>query len=341
MQERKIVAIHRGGAFPERWMQHATHLGWEAKLVNGHDAQLWSVLRGCDGFLWHLNQDDPLDLEYARSVLYAAELAGKRVFPNHATCWHFDDKIAQARLLEAIGAPLARTWIFCSQQEALDFLGKARYPLVFKLRRGAGSMNVRLVRDHAAGERLVRRMFGRGILSRPPAQVVSRTWARIRKPGPNPAPFRARLRRGFRRWLTLFLHPPRERGYALFQEFVAGNDHDLRVTIIGDRAFVYRRDVRPNDFRASGSGRLRHMGKDELPRDVIDAALEISRRQGFQSMAYDFVRDPGSGRPVLLEMSYVFVAQYIHDCHGYLEGGTTWREGHFWPQDAILDDLFR
>src|SRR6185503_17089802 len=43
-------------------------------------------------------------------------------------------------------------------------------------------------------------------------------------------------------------------GYILLQEFLSNNKFDTRVTVIGNRAFAYRRFNRPNDFRASGSG---------------------------------------------------------------------------------------
>lgn len=335
------IAIHQGGAFPARWLAHAQELGVPARLINGYQASFWEELRGCQALLWHLNQDDPLDLEHARNILRVAELAGLRVFPNHATCWHFDDKIAQVHLLEAIGAPVARTWVFFSRDEALDFLAQTRYPLVFKLRRGAGSMNVQLVSDRAAGESLVRRMFGRGIKARPLLETGKRTLGRARKALSQQGDLLARGRRVLRQFWRLLRNPPREQGYALFQEYVPGNDHDLRITVVGERVFAYRRDVRPNDFRASGSGRLRHLQENELPRDMMGIALAISGRLGFQSMAYDFVRAPGTGKPVLLEMSYVFVADFIHDCQGYLDRGEVWRPGHFWPQDLILDDLLR
>lgn len=345
MSTTKVIAVHAetqdAGGFSRRWLSYANSLGHQAIAVNGYAPDLHERLQGCDALLWHLSQDKPADLEFARSILYAAEQAGLRVFPNHATCWHFDDKIAQAKLLESVGAPLARTWVFFTRKEGLQFLARARYPLVFKLRRGAGSINVRLVKDRFQGERLVRRMFGHGVVSRPPVEVMSRTLARARRRGADVAPWQVRLRRVLKRGVQWLLHPPRERGYALFQELVPGNDHDLRVTVIGERVFAFRRNVRPNDFRASGSGRLVHLQQGELPRDAMEVALGLSRRLGFQSMAYDFVRDPVSRKPVLLEVSYVFVAQYIHDCYGYLEAGTHWCEGHFWPEHAILDDLLR
>lgn len=340
MKKPRTVAVHRaGGAFAERWQDYAKRMGHNVKPVNGYAASAVTDLRDCDVFLWHLSHQNRADLEYARQLLYGLETGGLKVFPNHATCWHFDDKIAQAKLFERLGVPTARTWVFFSKEEAASFLATARYPLISKLRRGAGSINVRLIPDRAAGMRVVHRMFGRGVSSSPLREVAGNTWMRARTKRPNAPPLRARVRRTLRRALNGLFNRSRERGYALFQEFIAGNDHDLRVTVIGERAFVFRRDVRPDDFRASGSGRLQYFDETDIPRDAIEAALEVSRRLGVQSMAYDFVRDSASGRPLLLEMCYVFNAQAVHDCPGHLVGGSTWRSGHCWPQDLILDDL--
>ena len=47
-----------------------------------------------------------------------------------------------------------------------------------------------------------------------------------------------------------------QRDYLLVQEFLPGNGFDTRITVIGNRAFGFRRFNRPDDFRASGSGRI-------------------------------------------------------------------------------------
>lgn len=49
---------------------------------------------------------------FARSVLSAAKEAGLHVFPDFADAGHFDDKIAQAYLLEAIEAPTPKNYVF-------------------------------------------------------------------------------------------------------------------------------------------------------------------------------------------------------------------------------------
>ena len=69
------------------------------------------------------------------------------VFPNFNTAWHFDDKVGQKYLLEAIDAPLVPSYVFYSKEMALKWLEQTQFPKVFKLRGGAGSANVKLVQD--------------------------------------------------------------------------------------------------------------------------------------------------------------------------------------------------
>lgn len=333
------VAVHGRRGYSKRWLERVPQLGHQPVLVDGYDTEILAQLRACDAFLWHISQDEARDLAFARCVLLAAEGMGLRVFPNHGTCWHFDDKIAQKYLLEATCAPLAQTSIFHTNAAAFEYLRRADFPLVFKLKGGAGSMNVSLVPNRATGERIVRRMFGRGIPSRPPVEIARRALGRALHPPAGADHLRVRARRALRRWLEYLLHPHRERGYVLFQEFVGGNDHDVRVTVIGERAFTFRRNARKHDFRASGSGKIVHLGASEIPQDLVEIAFDLSRKLGFQSMAYDFVRRQCTNQPVLLEMSYVFADYAVHDCPGHFTPDGTWYTGHVWPQDAILDDL--
>ena len=46
----------------------------------------------------------------------------------------------------------------------------------------------------------------------------------------------------------------REKGYIYFQDFIPNNKYDIRIIIIGKKAFAIKRNIRKDDFRASGSG---------------------------------------------------------------------------------------
>jgi len=330
-----IAVHHRPGSFSDRWIAYLTERRIDHRVVNGFHTQIVEDLRGCSALLWHFHLSTMRDLRYARHVLHAAEALGLRVFPNYATCWHYDDKVAQKYLLEAVSAPLVPTWIFHDRGEALNWAASAAWPKVFKLRRGAGSVNVRLVNSRNEANKLIMKMFGPGMkatarpgevlrINRGQFSTVSKCVARLER-----LPGALRRRSRF----------PREQDYALFQEFIPGNLFDTRITTIGNRAFCFHRAVRKGDFRASGSGHLLYPKPDAGDMDAIGAAFAISRRLGFQSMAYDFLTDVNSGHRLVSEISFAYNGDAVHACPGYFDQERNWHEGSVWPQDAILDDV--
>lgn len=74
----------------------------------------------------------------------------------------------------------------------------------------------------------------------------------------------------------------------LSQDFIPNNDHDIRVIVIGDKAFAIKRMVRKNDFRASGSGNILY---DKLQFNVesFRLAFEINNKLHSQCTAMDFI----------------------------------------------------
>lgn len=330
------IGIHgQVTAFSSVWARLARQRGLEVMILDAHGAGFLDEVRACDAFLWHMNHLDDRDVRFGPAMMQALEETDIPIFPNAATARTFDDKLAQVRLFAAAGVSAPRSWCFLNADEAHRFVDSATWPLVFKLRGGAGSGNVRKVGSAREAHALIRRMFGRGMR----ASAVGLTAAgSIGKMAP-------RSRRSGREWiagasrvLRRTLWPQRERNYALFQEFIPGCDHDIRVTVIGARAFVFRRRVRPNDFRASGSGLIDFLQPEEIPMDMVTEAFALSRRWGFQSMGYDFVRHPDGGIR-LIEMCYVFVSAPVEGCPGYTDAEGGWIPGHYCPEELILDDL--
>jgi hypothetical protein len=128
-----------------------------------------------------------------------------------------------------------------------------------------------------------------------------------------------------------------QRGYVYFQDFMADNPFDTRITIIGGRAFGFRRFNRPGDFRASGSGEPAYETEQIDPR-CVRIAFDVAKRLGSAALAFDFLFDENH-EPKIGEVSYTFVAHAVYDCPGYWDEGLNWREGHHWPQDIILEDF--
>jgi len=296
------VAIHnRTGSFSEQWRDYCDQQGIDYTMVDCCRTDIMSQLRSFDALLFHWHHEIPQNTLIARHVIWAAETAGLEVFPNIATCWSYDDKLSQKYLLEAIGAPLVPTHVFFDCRIAFDWIDHTSFPKVFKLRKGAGARNVRLVR----------RVDLWGKLRRLPQSLMNIYQS------------------------NKFLG--RERGYVYFQDFVPDNSYDTRITVIGDRAFGFTRNVRENDFRASGSGSIDYdFGR--IDPECVRVAFEAARKLSAQSTAFDFVCNT-KGQPKIVEISYCYQAEAVHRCQGHWDSRLEWHEGQVWPQDAILKDL--
>lgn len=334
-----MIAIHdspRG--FHPRWIAYCEKQGIPFKRVNCHASDIIDQLGECQALMWHYGQSHPKDILVARQILSACEHAGLTVFPNFRTAWHFDDKVAQKYLFEALDIPAVPAHVFLDRKEALGWIDRVNFPKVFKLRRGAGSAGVKLVRTRREARKLVRRAFGRGFPVYDPWDNLKE---RIYKYRIGKFPI-SEIAKG----IVRFAWPPRfskilgqERGYVYFQDFLPDNDCDIRVIVVGDRAFGIRRDVRPGDFRASGSGIFKH-ARDDIDERCVDLAFGAAERLGGDSIALDFVYTQ-SREPRILEVSYGFVQEGYDPCEGYWDRGLNWHECAIHPQEWMVEDLLK
>jgi len=320
-----------------RWAAALQARGHEVRWVDVHRADILDQLAGCDGFLWrHFHTIDMQQI--ARRLLPVIERELRLcVYPDQATCWHYDDKIAQAHLLQALGIPTPRTWVWFDRDGAERFARAAEYPLVMKLSTGAGSGNVRRIDSAEEALEWIRVLFTYGVTDLSDASFRAAPWLeRVREA----ARFLLRGRPVHRHGLGPGgLHL----GYALFQQFLADNAFDTRVTVIGDRAFGFRRFNRPGDFRASGSGNI-DPDPSAIDLATVRLAFEAARRLGSQSVAIDGLRD-GTDR-VVGEISYTYSSRAVADCPGHWElrgapasGELVWMPGSMWPEDAQIADF--
>ena len=308
------------------------------KRVDCHASDVIEQLSDCSALMWHHDQSDPGDVLIARQILTALEHSGLTVFPDFRTAWHFDDKVAQKYLFEALGLPALPAHVFVDRESALAWVENTNFPKVFKLRRGAGSQCVRLAHSRAEARTLVRRAFGRGFPLYDPWDSLKERYYKYRS-GIYPA---TELIKG----IVRFVHPPRfsqvlgrERGYVYFQDYLPDNDSDIRVTVIGERAFSIRRLVRPGDFRASGSGRVRY-AREDLDEQCVKLAFDAAVKLGSICASFDFVYDR-ERQPWILEVSYGFVRETCQHCIGYWDRKLRWHPGKFDHQGWMVEEVCR
>lgn len=133
----------------------------------------------------------------------------------------------------------------------LDLMYK-KDPFVLKTVSGAGSSGVFLIKDYKSFIKIRRKLTGLSILRK--------------------------LVKLFRRLMLTKkeyeLYHYRHKGHAqtVTQNFIQGLTHDYKVLIFSDKYYVLKRNVRKNDFRASGSGNFEF---EKAPLEVLDFAHEI------------------------------------------------------------------
>lgn len=332
------IAIHPcPGSFSDRWIAFCRERGIPHRIVDCLASDAIAQLAGARALLWHWHHQAPAEVRAARAVIDAAEAMGLVAYPDARSCGHFDDKVAQKYLLEAVRAPLAPAHVFYDLPSALRWIEGAGFPKVFKLARGAGGANVRLVPDAAAARRLARRAFGSGFAPVAGYQRDLGTRARKARAAGGMLAGVRRIPATLARIRAANAALPRERGYVYFQDFVPGAEYDIRVVVLGRRALAYTRNVRPGDFRASGSGDF-DFRQERIPPAALTAAFETTRRLGARALAFDFVVD-ARGQPVLLEVSYAFGITGLLRCTSHVDEGLRWHPGGLRPEDAILMDV--
>lgn len=319
-----------------RWASLLQDAGHNVRWVNVRRPDILDQLRDCQGFMWRWAHFAGMSRIARRLLPVCENYLGLVVYPDNKTSWHYDDKIAQAYLLSALNIPIPKTWVWFDQNEALTWIQQANYPLVVKLTTGAGSNNVQRVDTPVDAATWVQALFRQRFTTLNREQLHSLPW-----------------RNRFRRALSLLWQDripalydngfELQSGYVLFQEFLAENEFDTRVTIIGNRAFAFRRFNRPGDFRASGSG-LIDWDPAAIDMRFVRLAFQTARSLETQSCAIDGLYNENCC--VVGEISYTYVSWAVHACPGHWllhgttnEGNLEWIPGQMWPEEAQVADF--
>src|SRR5699024_62616 len=275
------------------------------------------------------------DTLFAKQLTYALQAAGKVVFPDCRTAWHFDDKVGQKYLLESIDAPLVPSYVFYDQQKALEWVEKAKFPKVFKLRRGAGGAHVKLVENKHTAKELVFKAFKSGFSQYNKMQSLKERWYQYRYNNSDLWNVAKGLLRFAKTTEYAKVAGP-ERGYIYFQDFIPNNRYDLRIKVISDKCYAFSRVVRSGDFRASGSGVL-DFDLKKIPLEAVKTSFHIAEELQLQSVAFDFVKH--NNIPLLLEMSYSFGIDSEEFEIGYWNSDLEFIEGEFNPFGWMVEDM--
>ena len=313
------------------------NIPWE--YVDCYDTDIISQLPKYSGLIWHYENYSNADLMEAQHILDIAESMGLKVYPNHDSAWHFDDKIAEMYALQAVNAPIPDSWVFYEYDTCAEWLEReCKYPVVAKLRRGSGSNNVKLLNNARAAKKYAKRMFGRGYS---PAQSVAyKTFSKVQST---------------RDWKTfvsrfkkipdfLWSHRfgkglPREKGYCYFQQFIPNANFDIKIAVVSGKCSFFTRHTRKGDFRASGSGDFFY-DNTLLTDDIVRSAIETAEKLHTQCIGFDYVVDKNTKKGYIIEMCHGFDADAVYDCGGYWDQDMVWHDEPLNVKYEIMDKMF-
>jgi len=299
------------------------------QILYAGDENFWSKVAKCNFFIFQWTQRDYYR-QIAQTILPIIEnQLNIKCFPNHLSSWIYDDKIRQYFLLKLHHFPAIKSWIFYDIDHALNFINKAEFPLVFKLRSGAGSKMVKLLKNKKAAKNFTRLMFQDGVNYSRGLPWESLDY--IKKKGTirliriKLGQLKRKVMEG-RKYFDedWFIH----KNYLFLQKYMPDNKYDTRVVIIGKQAFAFQRQNFANDFRASGSGENIYDPR-QIDLAFVEIAFQVSKYFGFDSMAYDFLYDKNK-KPAIAEISYVFGSKQgtkISNCPGFWDERMAWHEG--------------
>ena len=332
-----ICIHHYEGDFSDRWIEFCKKNNLPFKIVDALSNTFLEEIKDCSVFMWPINLSQVESLKSSKEIFYYLNYLDIKTFPNFEMVFLYDNKIAQKYLFEVLDIPHVKSYIFYKLDEALAWIDKTTFPKVFKLSSGAGSNNVKLCKNKKEARKLIKRAFSNGF---PSFDRKNWFYDRLEKflREPNKQNFKNFLKATAR----LFIKTKKEKlickekGYVYFQDFLP-NKFDIRIIVIGNRAFGIKRLVRHNDFRASGSGNIIY-DKNEINLKCVKLAFDISKKMNFPCMGYDFIFDKND-EPLLVEMSYHF-APYLYDkCEGYWDENLNWKDEKVNPQYFIIEDF--
>lgn len=322
------------------WVEYLEKNEIPYEIIDCYHYDIVDQLDKYSALLWWYNNFVIPDLLEAQNILDIAEKKGLKVYPNHATGWYFDDKIAEMYALQAVRAPIPNSWVFYRLDDCLKWLrDNAKYPLVAKLRNGSGSNNVKLIKDTGEAKKYAKRMFSKGF--QPAPSLVYKTFSKIQSTH-DWKTFLSRLKKvpDFLWVRRLAKQMPVEKGYCYFQEFTPNDGYDFKVAVVGDKLSYLIRRNRKGDFRASGGGEIFY-DRSLVSEQIIHSAFAAADALEMQCVGFDYLIDSRTGEGKIIEMCFGFDQDAIWASGGYFDRDCVWHNEPLNTTVSVIEKLLR
>ena len=260
---------------------------------------------------------------FIEDVVFGLERAGAVLIPRADFLRANNNKVymeilRQAALPDKFKTLTSKVFGTYEELDAALTANQVTFPCVLKTASGAMSRGVSLARD----ENELRRQV----------QKISRT-----------APLKVVLKEKARNYKHRdYKQESSHQSKFIIQPFVPGLNNDWKVLAYGEKYFVLKRNIRANDFRASGSGYDYTSGSQaDFPEDMLGLVREFYRKLDLPNLSVDFAYDGENG--------YIFEFQGIHfgtstqykskDYYEYVNGDWVVKENTFDQEQIYVHSI--
>jgi len=314
-----VGIVRNGLRFDDYVYKNASWLFYERYLKNNNiKYEYYDIFKSnwieeakkYDIIMWHVNST-PAELNIAQSKIYILEhILRKFCFPSFHEIWQYENKCRASYLYKVYGIPSIPTFLTNSYEEAMAIINKLDFPVVAKVSTGASSSGVEKIINSGESKKYVKEVFSE----------------KGRK--------------------TIYPYM-RHKNYVLFQEFIDDAKYDLRIMIIGNKAFGYYRYPSKGDFRASGAGNYE---KKEIPYEAIKIAVDVKKKLNSRLMGVDLLYSERQGKYFVIETSLfnqIDTAEQlkVDGIPGYYDisniNDITFKPGRYWIHELVMDEVIR
>ncbi|MGE4285570.1 MAG: hypothetical protein AB7F23_03055 [Phycisphaerae bacterium] len=299
---------YRSGYDLELVKKHFAEHGFETVLVSFADI-LPQHLSEWSGRIVVYTSSEEIDYNYKdfiEDVVYSLELSGAWVIPSFKFLRANNNKVFMELLRHTLYGNDSNisSRVFGTYEELGKKVnaGEISFPCVIKRAKGAQSKGVSCARYEAELTKV--------------AKSFSRT---------------PHMRREIKDWLRQF----KLKGYQkesrfqnkyIVQPMINGLTNDWKILIYSNRYYILRRNNRPNDFRASGSGLFSPDKQADFPMKMLDYVEGIFEKTDVPNLSVDFAYDGNKGYIIEIQAMH-FGKSTIYYCNNYctrVDGKWTW-----------------
>lgn len=261
-----------------------------------------------DIIICHTESSPEYQLMMEDKIYILEKIMNKFCFPSFHELWQYENKNRSLYLYHYFKLPCIPTQVTNDKKEAIELVTNRDYPFITKTFIGAGSTGVTKIESRSKALAMINKIFG------------------------------------YKGKTTQYPYF-RQKDYFYIQDFMEDAKFDLRIMLVGNKAFGYYRYPKKGDFKASGSGITE---KKEIPIEAIRLAIEIRQKLNSRQMGVDLMYSPKSKKYYIIETSLFNqidtpVQFAINNIPGYYDisdkNDIQFKEGKFWVQELMIREL--